>query len=109
VPRTALVVKSVCLNQFLFDGRTAKRTALREAEIRMAFKVLISRKANYEFVGQMSDIRGLDRAHDISGFPLLIGGNLTLLRVSSIVRICLARRLPDRAFWCCRSGKKSRN
>jgi hypothetical protein len=66
----------VCLNKFLFEGWTAKLTALRQAEIRMLLKVLISGRVYYEFVGQMSNIRGFGRAHDTSGLPLLMGGNL---------------------------------
>ena len=66
VPRTATVVKTVCLNQFLFEGWTTKLTALTQAEIRMIVKVLFSSRVNYEFGGQMSNIHGLDRAHDTS-------------------------------------------
>jgi hypothetical protein len=79
VPRTDRVVKSESLNKFMFEGWTAKLTALRQVEITMVLKVLIYRRVNYEFVGQKSNISGLDRAHDTSGFPLLIGGKLHCL------------------------------
>jgi len=42
----------------------------------MVVKVLLSRGTNYEFMGQMNNIHGLDRAHDTSRLPVIIGGTL---------------------------------